>query len=292
MEMADGTLAETHPDYARLASLSAAIYRYAKGREAFDRQVPLILRQAIDEVIDAPRTNRFTLAETEKTEKTYLGTKVEILLRDHLQIPKGARLDLSIEGVETDIKNTMGSNWTIPLESHNHPALLIRSKETTARCDVGLVIVRPQYLNAGANRDSKKTLSTAGAQNIWWLLRDHPYPPNFWEILSVADRQTIMGAGGGTARLAALFQKIQRQPISRLQVQAVAQQHDYMKRLRRNGGARDILSSLGIALLWGGKDRETISRLGLGELTGDEFISLAPATEEERTLLRNLRHID
>ena len=85
---------------------------------------------------------------------------------------------------------------------------------------------------------------------------------------------------------------MQRQPISRLQVQAVAQQHDYMKRLRRNGGARDILSSLGIALLWGGKDRETISRLGLGELTGDEFISLTPATDEERRVLRNLRHID
>ena len=74
--MADGALAETHPDYAVLASLSAALYRYARGREAFDRQVPLILRQAIDEVIDAPRTNRFTLSETEKTEKTYLGTGV------------------------------------------------------------------------------------------------------------------------------------------------------------------------------------------------------------------------
>ena len=201
-------------------------------------------------------------------------------------------LDLSIEGVETDIKNTMGSNWTIPLESHGHPALLIRSKEKTARCDVGLVLVRPEYLNPGANRDSKKTLSTAGAQNIWWLLRNHPYPPNFWEVLPLTDRREIMNAGGGTARIAALFQKVQRQPISRLLVQALAQQQDYMKRVRRNGGARDILSPMGIALLWGGKDRAVISALGLGTVTRDEFLSCAPTTDAERTVLRNLGHID
>ena len=290
--MADGPLTESHPDYAILAPLSAAIYRYAKGRETFERQVPMILRQAIDEVIDAPRTNRFTLDETEKTEKTYLGTKVEILIRNYLQIPKGVVLDLSIDGVETDIKNTMGSNWTIPLESHGHPALLIRSNEKTARCDIGLVVVRSEYLNQGANRDQKKTLSVVGAQNIWWLLRNHPYPPNFWEILPLSDRQEIMTARGGAERIATLFRKIQRQPISRLQVQALAQQHDYMKRVRRNGGARDILSPLGIALLWGGKDRRVISEFGLGEVSRDEFISYAPTTDEERAILRNLRHID
>ncbi|WP_164902829.1 NaeI family type II restriction endonuclease [Rhizobium sp. WSM1325] len=49
-------------------------------------------------------------------------------------------------------------------------------------------------------------------------------------------------AGGGTNRVAALFDKIQRRPISRHQVQAVAQQSDYMRRIRRNGGARDILA--------------------------------------------------
>lgn len=290
--MANRPLAESHPDYATLAPLSSAIYRYAKGREAFERQVPMILRQAIDEVIDAPRSNRFRLAETEKTEKTYLGTKVEILLRNYLQIPKGKVLDLYIDGVETDIKNTMGSNWTIPLESHGHPALLIRSNEKTARCDVGLVIVRPEYLNQGTNRDSKKTLSAVGTQNIWWLLHNHPYPPNFWEIMPLAERQEIMAARSGAERIAALFRKIQGKPISRLQVQALAQQHDYMKRVRRNGGARDILSPMGIALLWGGKDRNVISTLGLGDVSREEFISFTPATDEERTLLRVLRHID
>ena len=65
-----------------------------------------------------------------------------------------------------------------------------------------------------------------------------------------------------------------------------------MKRVRRNGGARDILSPLGIALLWGGKDRKMIAELGLGQLTRDEFISFEPETDAQRNLLRNLGHID
>ena len=87
------------------------------------------------------------------------------------------------------------------------------------------------------------------------------------------DRLEIMTARGGSARLAALFEKIQRRPISRTQVEAVAQQKDYMKRLRRNGGARDILSGKGIEVLWGGKDRERIEELGLGPVLPDEFVS-------------------
>ena len=275
----------THPDFAILAPLAAAIERRAGGAGGLKAGLPPLFRQAVDEVIDAPRTNRFTIGELEKTEKTYLGTKVEILLRDFLKLPKGKILDLSVDGVEVDIKNTMQRAWTIPLESHGHPALLLRLNEASAVCDAGLVLVRPAYLNAGQNRDAKKTLSAEGMANIWWLLRRHPYPPNFWEVLPAAGRQEIFAAGSASARLALLFSMLQRQPISRLQVQAVAQQHDYMKRLRRNGGARDSLLAGGIALLSGRTDAALIAALRLGPVGAEEFISLAPETEEELALL-------
>ena len=278
-------LPPSHPDYPVLAPLAAALERQAGGASGFAAGVPPLFRRAVDEVIDAPRTNRFTISELEKTEKTYLGTKVEILLRDFLKLPKGRVLDLSIDGVETDIKNTMQRNWTIPLESHGHPALLLRLNEKTAQCDAGLVLVRQDYLNAGENRDSKKTLSAAGTGHIWWLLRRQPYPPNFWEILPEADRMEIFAAGSASARLALLFQKLQRQPVSRLQVQAVAQQHDYMKRLRRNGGARDGLAEQGIALLSGRTDGPLIAALKLGPVSGEEFISLTPESDLERAML-------
>ena len=258
----------------------------------FAEKIPVLLRQAFDEVIDAPRTNRFTLAEIEKTEKTYLGTKVEILLRNYLKIPKGKVLDMLVNGVEVDIKNTVGRTWMIPTESLDRPAFIIRANEKTARCDVGMVVFRREYLTMGENRDVKKTLAAAHNSAIWWLLRTHPYPPNFWEVLPSAERNAIMAAGGGKNRIAALFEKIQRQPISRLQVQALAQQLDPLKRIRRNGGARDVLAPKGIALLWGQGDRAMIEALKLGPVTADEFISVTPQTPEEASLLRRTGHID
>lgn len=290
--MSQAPLDSSHPDYAELAPLIATILQHGGGYDAFSSTVPVLLRQAFDEVIDAPRTNRFTLAEIEKTEKTYLGTKVEILLRNYLKLPKGKVLDMLVNGVEVDIKNTVGRTWMIPTESLDRPAFIIRANEKTARCDVGMVVFRREYLTMGENRDVKKTLAAAHNSAIWWLLRTHPYPPNFWEVLSTADRNEIMAAGGGKNRIAALFEKIQRQPISRLQVQALAQQHDYMKRIRRNGGARDVLAPKGIALLWGQGDRSTIKALKLGPVTADEFISFTPQTTEEKDLLRAGGHID
>ncbi len=285
-------LSVDHPDYLVLAPIALALLRQGKGDKLFSLEVPTLFRQAIDEVIDAPRTNRFTLDETEKTEKTYLGTKIEILLRNHLGLQKGNILDLSIDGHEIDIKNTMGNNWTIPLESLHHPALLIRVSEKKALCDVGLILVKNEYLNQGMNRDSKRTITASAMTNIWWLLRLHPYPPNFWEILPLPDRQIILNAGGGTARIALLFEKIQESPISRIQVQALAQQHDYMKRIRRNGGARDILAPKGIALLWGQRDRGLIEKLGLGRVGRDQFISFKPTQIDQIDLLRKAHHID
>lgn len=279
-------LRQDHPDHDLLAPIASALVAAAGGEERFGLCIPPLFRQAIDEVIDAPRTNRFTIDEIEKTEKTYLGTKVEILLRNFLGLPKGNKLDLLVDGHEVDIKNTMLRNWTIPLESHGLPALLLRANEKSSLCDVGLILVREAYLNPGKNRDAKRTIAAEAFQNIWWLLYQAPYPPNFWEILAPQERHAIMASGKGSARLASLFELLQRKPISRLQIEAIAQQRDYMKRLRRNGGARDALVAKGIALLWGTRDKELIERLDLGPVGPDEFISIAPQNAQEAELLR------
>lgn len=107
-------------DQKLLRRLEAAIIRESGGRSRFNADVPLLFRQAIDEVIDTPRSGRFTLDELEKTEKTYIGTKIEILLRNYLRLQRGLKLDLLIDGVEVDVKNTVVSNWTIPSEAMGH----------------------------------------------------------------------------------------------------------------------------------------------------------------------------
>jgi hypothetical protein len=93
-------------------------------------------------------------------------------------------------------------------------------------------------------------------------------------------------------RLADLFEKNLEVPISRDEIREVAQQLDYMKRIRRNGGARDILDSRGIALLWGKGDAVVIASLGIGPVGPDEFIAYKPKSATELHLLKRNGHPD
>lgn len=290
--MASRPLDSSHSDYPSVSPIVEAILEAAGGLGEFEVEVPIILRTAIDEVIDAPRTKRFLLSETEKTEKTYLGTKVEILIRAFLGFSKGSTLDMNVKGAEVDIKNTMQANWSIPRENLGRPALLIRSNEVKARCDIGVAVIHDEYLRRVDNRDSKRGIAAAKFDQVWWILWDHPYPVNFWMLMTAAERLALMKAGGGKLRLAALFEKIQGRPISRTQVLALAQQLDPMKRIRRNGGARDVLAPKGIAILSGKVDHVIIAALGIGPVTREEFISYTPKTAAEAQLLRDADHID
>lgn len=282
---------EIDGDLQLIERLKAAILRSAKGSERFKQQIPLLLRKAIDEVIDSPRTGRFTADELEKTEKTYLGTKVEILLRGWLGIPKGKVLDLSIDGVETDIKNTMGSNWMIPSEAIGHPCILVKTNEELSRFSLGIIVAREEFLCTGKNRDGKRSISAEGRQSIDWILKDENYPENIWSGFNAELRRKITSEPPGTKRVDALFRFVQEKPISRAHVLAVAPQKDAMKRLRKNGGARDSLARDGIALLSGNYDKDLIAKLNLPKCKKDEFISYKPRTDSEKSLLRSLGRI-
>src|ERR1700761_2095566 len=146
-EQMSGSLPPHPPDYELLRRLEHAIIRHAGGLKRFQEEIPLLIRQAIDEVIDTPRSGRFTLDELEKTEKTYIGTKIEILLRNHLKMQKGRVMDLSIDGTEVDIKNTIGSNWNIPAEAVGHPCILLKADESLFICSFGLIMIRKEALN-------------------------------------------------------------------------------------------------------------------------------------------------
>lgn len=282
----EGVSVPQDDDRALIESLKRAIFRSTRGVANFDRGIPPLLRKAIDEVIDSPRTGRFTVDELEKTEKTYLGTKVEILLRDWLRFPKGNVLDLSIDGIEVDVKNTMGDNWMIPIEAVGMPCLLVKTDEKLARFSIGIIVARPAYLRPKPNRDGKKGISIVGQQRIEWLLRDAQYPQNIWNNFSKEVRAKIMQPRSGTKRVDALFRYVQEKPISRSHVLAVAPQKDAMKRLRKNGGARDSLAGDGIALLSGNYDKDLITALKLAPCKKDEFISYTPKTKKERSLLK------
>lgn len=280
-------------DYDDLEALEADLLSAVGGQELFEERLRGFFRSAIDEVIDTARTERFFLSDLEKTEKTYLGTKFENLLRDWLQVPRGVVLDLRIGGREVDVKSTTGggSGWMIPPEAVNQLCVLLRVNEDNSTCAVGLVRARPEYLRSGANRDAKTSFSAAGTQNIWWMVLDFPYTPNFWTLIDEQLRREIMAPRGGAGRLAILFENCLEVPVSRVLIASIAAQDDFMKRIRRNGGARDILAPKGIAILYSEVDRGLMRQLGIS-FGSREFLSYSPKNSAESAVLRAAGHID
>ncbi len=272
--MVDGTKADAlHADAAVLEEVELEVLRVAGGRDALASNLARLFRQAIDEVIDTPRTRRRLIEELEKTEKTYLGTKIEILFRNLLQLVKGCRLDLRVGDREVDVKFTIGTNWTIPPEAIGEVCLLLSCSETSGSFSAGLLVARVETLNKGRNRDGKGTISKDGRNRIRWIFQDAAYPRNFWMSVSPEDARYIMDMSvSGTERIRRLFLTLAGRRIPRHIVEAVAQQKDYMKRLRRNGGARDAFERDGYLLLSGLYDREEIRGRGLEECSRDQFI--------------------
>lgn len=285
-------LAQTHVDFLELSALEADLLNAVGGQGLLEEKFRSFFRSAIDEVIDTARSGRFFFRDLEKTEKTYLGTKFEILLRDWLQVPKGVRLDLLIGGREVDVKSTTkASGWMIPPEASDQFCILLRVNEVDAKCDVGLIRARPAYLNPGGNRDAKTTITASARANIWWMVSDFNYTPNFWGIVSDKDRAEIANGTGGTVRVAMLFERYQEIAVSRVQIIGVAAQDDPMRRVRRNGGARDILAPKGIAIFYSEYDRDLMLSLGL-TVGSREFMSYTPKNDAEVSILRGSRHID
>jgi Restriction endonuclease NaeI len=233
------------------------------------------LRRAYDEVIDMPRTGRWSLAQLEKTEKTYVGTKVEILIRHELGLPKGKKLDLLIDGTEVDIKNTIRSTWTIPREAVGEVCLVVRGDDNASTFSAGLLWARAEFLTTRPNRDGKVSVSARqGMSTILWLVNEGVLPPNLFEAMPEENRNLILDPSvGGTVRLVRLFRIYQGIEIPRHIILCVAQQKDPMKRLRKNGGARDLLLTEGLKLFSGKGDADELQRRNM-LIAHDSFICL------------------
>ncbi len=124
---------EEHPDYLFLSALRDEIVTRAGGIEELTARFPKIVRDAIDFVLDSVRTAQTRLCELDNVEKTFIGLKLEHFIRDLVDMPKGLR-DLEINGIDVDIKNTVGGNWSIPQETYRNsePCLLDGDRRSEA----------------------------------------------------------------------------------------------------------------------------------------------------------------
>lgn len=278
-----------HPDHETLVALRDAILECVGGPQRLREQFPLLVREAIDFVLNPIHTCRTRLTERDNVEKTFVGLKVEHFVRDMLDVPKGIR-DLIINGRDVDIKNTAGNTWMIP--RNEAPVLVIASEESSHCCWLGLLAARKSYLTK-PNRDQKRAVGSGAFRNILWLVEAAPHPKSRWAALDMVLFRELRKVSGGTRRACLFFRENLRIPIHRTVIQALLfDQDDYMKRLRGNGGARDILRTEGIALLSGSYDAELLAMLGLPETKSDEMIAAAPRTDEEKALMRSKEVID
>lgn len=239
------------------------------------------LRNTLDQLYDGQHTGRYRWDQLHKTEKTHCGTLVEINLQRDFQFLDGDKLDFAIAGHEVDCKYSQDfGGWMIPNEAHDELCLVVTASDTASSWSAGVVRMTPEHLRAGRNRDGKTGLNEEGRRAIEWLHRDAPLPPNVLLALPSETLGLIFASRFGTQRINELFRQVQEARITRGVVATVAQQSDYMKRVRENGGARSALRSEGIVILGDDSAHQAIAaELGVPVPLRGEFVSvcLAPA---------------
>jgi hypothetical protein len=235
-----------------------------------------VFRRTFDQLYDGQHTGRYKLDQLFKTEKTHFGTLIEINLQRELRLDDGKTLDFNIAGQEVDCKYSHTGGWMLPIESFDQIVLVTQANDHGSTWSVGLVRVTEQNRRTSENRDRKTGLNTRGRDDISWLYRDAQMPPNALLSLPENDVESIMGARSGQARVNELFRRATNRRLTRSIIATVAQQDDFMKRVRENGGARTALRPEGYLILGGdyAGQRATAEALGCEVPQPGELVSV------------------
>jgi hypothetical protein len=254
------------------------VFGYLSSRPLLKERAGTAIRQAIDEVLDGGRTGRWDIHQLSKTEKTYIGTKVEIILKAQLGFPQGRKLDSLIEGFEVDVKFSINAHgYMIPAEAVGQLCILVWADDALSRFSLGLVRAEEAILNPGRNRDGKRTIRAASRNHIRWLITEAQgeLPRNFLLNLKASIRDQILRQPKGQPRVTELFRAVQKQIIPREAIVILGQQQDPLKRVR---DTRQQLLKEGIAVLGHhNEDRLQAISLGLIPPKSGEFISASLA---------------
>lgn len=238
-----------------------------------------VFRDTFDQLYDGQRTGRYRWDQLFKTEKTHYGTLIEINLRREFDgvITDGDILDYSICTHEVDCKYSqkLGA-WMLPPESFGQLILCCTADDQAGTWNMGIVRVTEGNRRTSTNRDGKTSLSAVGRSDIVWLHRDAVLPPNVLLQVPPEVTATILEPKSGQQRVNKLFRLVTNRRIGRNTVATVAQQDDYMKRVRANGGARTTLRPEGYLILGGDYSiqRDIAVQLGTEVPEPGEFVSV------------------
>jgi len=100
------SIVDALPEPARDSALEAA-FEWFLQQDPDGERFGSVLRESLDQVLDGPRTMRFRYSDLRKTEKTHVGTIVEINLGKEFDLADGDKMDYSVAGHDVDCKYSM-----------------------------------------------------------------------------------------------------------------------------------------------------------------------------------------
>lgn len=251
------------------------------------RKIGRVLRRTYDMLLDGQHTGRYRWEQLSKTEKTHFGTLAEINMQRAFAFADGKAMDFAIRGIDVDCKFSQDpGDWMIPPEAVDHVILGLWASDDQGLWSLGLIRAADQVLTTAAgNRDRKRWLSPVGKAAITWLYRNKPLPENALLRIPPRDVDQIFGCSKhGARRVDMLFRLAQRRIISRTVVATVAQQDDYMRRVRGNGGSRGSLRREGIVIFGDYRShRHAARQLGLTAPTPESGESVSVRLTRQRS---------
>ncbi|WP_205473025.1 NaeI family type II restriction endonuclease [Nocardioides sp. SYSU D00038] len=250
-----------------------------------------VFRETFDLLYDGQHTGRYRWDQLMKTEKTHYGSMFEIILRRAFNdviddVPDDdSPLDYRVLGHDIDCKYSQNMNqWMLPPECFGHLLLVATSNDHRGIWSLGIVRASDENRREKGNRDKKTQLNPRGTSQIQWLFRDAQLPPNILLSLDTATIDRIFASRSGAARIRELCRLVTGRIIGRNTVATVAQQDDYMARIRDNGGARTTLRPEGYLIPGGDYEvhRAVARQLGQpvprdGEIVSFQVVPAGPS---------------
>ena len=241
------------------------------------RRTGNVMRQSFDQLYDGGRTGVYHVDQLSPTQKTHLGTFVEVNMAKEFNFETvGVKFDYRIAGHDVDAKFSLSGGWMLPPEVIGHLCLVMQASDDEARFDIGVVRASAEWLTAGGNRDKKVALRAGHRDKITWIHRGATMPPNVLATLARPDLDVILSKKSGQQKVNEVFRRAPGRRISRAAIETLAMQRDPLKRVRRNGGARTPLAKEGIIIMNGDYtwQRDIVKALGAEPPQEGEFVSL------------------
>jgi hypothetical protein len=285
-----------HPP-ADLASVATWFATIKEGRDRFG----WVLRDALDELLDGERTGRWAYDQLGKTEKTHLGSIIEIKLSREFEIPAGDTIDWKIGSDEVDCKfSRQFGGWEIPIEMYlpepaaplgtragqaNHAALVVWMNDDREQWAAGLVRIKNSILRTSNNRDRKRKIRPERMDQVHWLWggRQDDLPRNLFLAMTTEQRRRVFAPGSGQRRVNEMFRILEGSLVPRAVVSTAGIQEDPMKRARDARLPRHLGNSGFLILGHSGPGPVIAGIFGLPVPTKGEFVPVRIVPAHDQT---------